>query len=114
MPTPEDFLANWFDLLEKMQDAAKEIDLDTAADLADFSKQKISDLLSTAAAKDQFKQKLDGFLRIGDADLSNASTFLDLLNAAYNHLSSYVLGVFQFVAGDATSSPLDFGNKLTA
>lgn len=112
MTTPDTDLQNWFDLLEVMQKVAKNINNDTKDDLGDFSEQEVAKMLVNDQAKATFQAKMNGNLTIADSDIKNSKTFADLLNTAYNHLDSFVLGVFQFVIGDAGSAK-EFKTKLT-
>jgi hypothetical protein len=112
MSAIDDELQNWFDLLEEMQKAAKKINSDTKNDLGDFSQQEVAKLLPTDLAKQTFQQQMSADLTVSDDDLSNSKTFTDLLETAHNHLTSFVLGVFQSIAGDL-GSPKAFAARLT-
>jgi hypothetical protein len=114
--SPDDLLKNWFDLLTAMQSTAKILNLDTQDDLGKFAGQKVKDLLQGSVQRQTFEQQMAGKLHIADSDLDGATTFRDLMNAVYNPLDVYVLGVFKDVAGSSYdgTSPADFGKKLTA
>jgi hypothetical protein len=112
MTIPDMELQNWFDLLEKMQKIARNINNDTKDDLGDFSGQEVAKVLANDLAKATFQAKMNDTLIIADSDIKNSKTFVDLLSTAHGHLDSFVLGVFQSVIDDA-SSPKEFKAKLT-
>src|SRR5260221_11188420 len=99
-------LQNWFDLLKKMQDVAKNINSDSKDDLSDFSSQEVAKVLVNDIAKATFQQQMNEDLIVSDSDLKNSKTFADLLSTAHGHLDSFVLSVFKSVPNDA-STPKD-------
>jgi hypothetical protein len=116
MPDPDGQLANWFAYLCAMHNDAATLSLDTAAALDQFAKQLLSVLLPDPPHQDQYAQMitLHTDLLVSSGDIAASKTPLDLLNTLAPTLSAYVLGVFQFVACDAVSSPPVFQAKLAA
>jgi hypothetical protein len=117
MAGTDDQLKDWFAKLSAMQQAASE-NLDTPPSICDFAQAKVTDLLPRSADQDQFRFKLNGILIIGKSDITNANTFLDLLDEVFLPLDPFIFAVFQSVAGEFDNTfnsmtPKQFGSTLS-
>ena len=115
MSVSDEKLINWFDNLKILRDDAATLSLDTADALEQFARQKPSTLLPDQPHQDQYAQLItrDTQLIVAPNAIAAANTSLDLLAAIYFPADTFVIGVFQSVAGD-TSLPFQFRAKLTS